>query len=872
MHIEAWSGLWFAWTLPAIALLYLLKRKYIDTEVSSHLLWQQALREMEANRPWQKLRRNLLLLLQLLIAALLVLALLRPYVYANHKGPAHLVLVLDRSASMLAYADGAAPEPPQAEQARAGGAETAQGARTAAGQQPETRLEQAKRKLLSAVKDAARGSRFTLIVTGKEPEVLVSGETSPDAVEAALRRVTPFAGRTAYKETLSLADSLLRDDPQAELRFYTDGQWADDTNGLRLSRQPVVDEVPAQQNDNVSIMQFGVKAASAAADSVPMQGNGADNAAAGSVPAQGNAADSAPNSAGKPSGSASVPDGSNFAAPGRANVPSAVPGGTNAVGGVASAVKGGMTGVATVKNWGAAEAVVELSVYAGERLAGVQQVRLQSGEQTSVYFDRLGQADYYRLKLDVLDRLAWDNEAYAFPAQNRARTALLVSEGNLFLEKALKITGTDVIKAQKNENDGFYVLPESRVDFVVLDGIRPQDVATPQWQSLLASRPVWYIGAAGGGDKTAVPASDYAIEDHPVMQYVKFQDVHIAEAYRPLSVGWGKPVASAGAVPLVYAGTEQGQPRLLFAFDLHASDLPLRPDFPILVQNAADWLAASAAASLGRAVAGETMDIALSARTVQAAWIPVAKGDSAADSDRLAGSGPSASKEGAAGSDPAAPQAAQSDSGLGAPQVAQSASGVRIPKAGLAGGAQTVPDEPGLYRLVEKDESGRIVQTRYLEVVMDPREANLAYRPELRFQAGTSPEQAAGAPPAGPSGMPPGTPSGAPSSDTSAAPPDVPPSTPGAPSGTPPSTSAAPPNASPDTPTAPPGGSSSAPPGTSSSDSPAAPSVTPPGGSSSGSAADLAGRSPYPLTNWLAWLVILLLALEWGVYRRGHPM
>ncbi|PQP86022.1 BatA domain-containing protein [Paenibacillus sp. AR247] len=73
MGIGSWAGLWFALSIPAILLMYLLKRKFIDTTVPSHLLWDRVLKNIEANRPWQKLQNRLLLWLQLLAAALLVL-------------------------------------------------------------------------------------------------------------------------------------------------------------------------------------------------------------------------------------------------------------------------------------------------------------------------------------------------------------------------------------------------------------------------------------------------------------------------------------------------------------------------------------------------------------------------------------------------------------------------------------------------------------------------------------------------------------------------------------------------------------------------------------------------------------------------------
>ena len=60
-----------------ILVLYMLRLRRRDVLVSSTLLWQRLLRDREANTPWQRLRRNLLLFLQLAILALLTLALAR---------------------------------------------------------------------------------------------------------------------------------------------------------------------------------------------------------------------------------------------------------------------------------------------------------------------------------------------------------------------------------------------------------------------------------------------------------------------------------------------------------------------------------------------------------------------------------------------------------------------------------------------------------------------------------------------------------------------------------------------------------------------------------------------------------------------------
>ncbi len=85
-----------------IILLYMLRLRRREVLVSSTFLWQQLLEDKEANTPWQRLRRNLLLLLQLIIVALLVLALARPFVTVPSFTGGQTAVLIDASASMNA--------------------------------------------------------------------------------------------------------------------------------------------------------------------------------------------------------------------------------------------------------------------------------------------------------------------------------------------------------------------------------------------------------------------------------------------------------------------------------------------------------------------------------------------------------------------------------------------------------------------------------------------------------------------------------------------------------------------------------------------------------------------------------------------------
>ncbi len=93
--------------VPLLVLLYFLKLKRRELAISSTLLWKRAVQDLQVNAPFQRLRRNILLLLQLLALLAVLLALARP-VWLSGGGPGRrYVLLIDRSASMNAVnADG----------------------------------------------------------------------------------------------------------------------------------------------------------------------------------------------------------------------------------------------------------------------------------------------------------------------------------------------------------------------------------------------------------------------------------------------------------------------------------------------------------------------------------------------------------------------------------------------------------------------------------------------------------------------------------------------------------------------------------------------------------------------------------------------
>src|SRR3954466_14123203 len=96
----AWATL--AGIPVGIIALYFLKLRRRPVQVPSTLLWRRSVEDLHVNSLFQRLRRSLLLFLQLLAVLLVILALLGPRMKGMVSQGGRVILAIDNSASMSA--------------------------------------------------------------------------------------------------------------------------------------------------------------------------------------------------------------------------------------------------------------------------------------------------------------------------------------------------------------------------------------------------------------------------------------------------------------------------------------------------------------------------------------------------------------------------------------------------------------------------------------------------------------------------------------------------------------------------------------------------------------------------------------------------
>ena len=450
----------YAWMLAApaaIVALYLLRRRFLPQQVPSVFLWRRSVRDYAANRPFQRLMKNLLLPLQVLAALALALALMNPVLPGGTAGKT--ILVFDISGSMQAESSG------------------------------KSRLELAKEEALRRIRELPAEEEITVITAGDEVQrLLLSGNR--EEAEKTIGSIACGRGGADISRALTLARALAlngEEEKGAAVTVFSDALRLSDIQ-TRGGRTPTVVNV----------------------------GEAAENRAVYSLTAENGKA------------------------------------------------------YARVANFGK-DCTVTLACEADGTLCGAGGITIPAGETAGVSFDIPEETQAVRVKIREKDALEADNTAEA-AVKHAARLRAAVTEDSVFLESALKVRPdltvmrTDAEALASTEAD-LYILGS---DPLILTTRIPEEGFDP---AAAAFGPFNWDEQTKTGESPAAELIEGPLTAGLTMKNVFFRE------WRPVS--GGRAALRLGGDPVIAWNGETA----VLGFDLHNTNLPLKYDFPVLIQN-----------------------------------------------------------------------------------------------------------------------------------------------------------------------------------------------------------------------------------------------------------------------------------------------
>ncbi len=522
--------------VPALLLFYFLKLRREEAAVSSTLLWKQAVQDLQVNSPFQRLRNNLLLWLQLLALLIAALCLWQPVMRWAKTEETTTILLMDQSASMATVeADGRTRLEHAKEQART----------------YIDNLDEASKAMIIAFSDRARvvspfdTDKAKLTQQINDLEQTTSASRLGEAIELAetygTRQIISLAGG---KDMPAVAPT----DP-ADLMLFSDGR-IEDADEVVLRRGNMRLCRIGETADNVGIIRF-------------MARRNFDRPEQLSLFAQ--VANYGPQ-------------------PMTTDLELRLDGRTETVTEVqlAAAPQGDR---APSTRPGAADE--ETPTPTPEEAGAVRRVSFD------VSFDRGGVVE---LLLPRRDALATDNRAWLVVEPPRRVDVLLVSAGrNYFLRHGLNSAvprTCDVVEPEVFESRRAELAPDGRMryDVVVMDRYAPDDL--PQGNYLFFGAVPKIEGVSDAGEVEGQYIYDWD-EQHPVLRYVVLNYLRVAKWRRMKMPEHAVPLVEGEDTTVVASLSARDSRFLIVAFNLYDSNWPLQETFPVFMRNAIRYLAES---------------------------------------------------------------------------------------------------------------------------------------------------------------------------------------------------------------------------------------------------------------------------------------
>lgn len=517
-----------AFTLAALAVpivaLYVLKVRLRRVAVSTNLFWKQICDEKPPRSFWQHFRHLLSLLLQLLCLLLIVIAIADPYLSRELLKSRRLVLVIDNSASMRAT--DVAP----------------------------SRLDAAKAAALEIMDGLRFRDEVAIVLAGSTPEVVVGMSGNTPTLRDAINAIPFSDSPTQLTAAIDLGRQLIGQHPHAQVVVLTDGA----VDSMELSSVLVSEAIEAPTE---SLPAAAVAPSDSAANSTtPVEyrlfATDASNIGITQLQVR-----------------RSLIDPLGYEILASVRNASANP--------IACRLELSLNDIPVdviplklkpEERWSRS---IEKTSLEGGRLRGVL-TQIQANDEADVS-EKSNGTDF-----NIHDLLPTDNSAWAMLPGRRTQRVLIVSQGNLFLQKVFEANPLVEVTVRKDFPERW---PADSI--IVLHGKVP---------SILPPGNVFVVDPIGScdqweqGDVIENPIVTEQDNLSPLMTHIRLENVLIPDAKQLLFRTPPHSLAKTLSGEIVYAEVKRPDGKcLVLSVNLDRSDLVFRTAFPIMTANLLGW-------------------------------------------------------------------------------------------------------------------------------------------------------------------------------------------------------------------------------------------------------------------------------------------
>ncbi|HEY7168858.1 MAG TPA: VWA domain-containing protein [Candidatus Binatia bacterium] len=471
--------------VPLILFLHSLKPKGVSVRTTTLFVWDRVVKERPfGTRLGWLLRKNLLLILQILAACLLALAIADPSLVGIGAPRGDLVVVLDLSASMKARG------------------------------KTETRFDAARRELNSLIDSLSSTQRMMVIGAGAQPRLMAPFSGDKQRLKQLARELAASDGPGRVKEAILFAYSFLKRGSADRVVVISDGAFA---GAETLSRDATHVQLVKVEGgrDNVAIVGFDVR-------------RRMDRASEYEV-------------------------------------------------------------FVRLRNYTEKSVKVPLNLTLGDKVIARDAVVIGPNESLTLIHPVTGRLfGTLAARLDISDDFSTDNQAFLSLEERTPLRTLYVGPGNPFLQSLFRFLPQLEVTTARSWDDAKRA--PSDYDLIIFDRVPVPELSQGNFILIDTVAPNLPIRANGRVKTPRITVTD---GNHPIAEGVNLADLQIREALRTAPAPDCPIVAKSAETPLMLT-CERGKLRLFFiAFDVTASDLPLRVAFPVLFHNAFEWFQAT---------------------------------------------------------------------------------------------------------------------------------------------------------------------------------------------------------------------------------------------------------------------------------------